>query len=276
MPAPNLQRIFDNNRAIQAIQRWGDDLVRYLNERNVFTDNTDQSLTSLEERLDALGILSTARSRFYARRDLWSGNSSSGDMGGFVDVFNTGGSSTGKIIRGRPGVYSYTTGTSASHAGGYNFSEEAQTTLGDVTWYLETSIRLSQLSTASERFEFRFGLLQSNATGVFDGVYIAYRDDVNSGKFYLAARSDSTTPTTENTDYTVAADTWYRLGLLITSDTKMEAFVDGVSIGTKDSGFPGDDEPLGPVCGIFKQVGTGAVTFDYDYVELSGVLDTPR
>ncbi len=142
----------------------------------------------------------------------------------------------------------------------------------------EWRIRIPTLSVAgSEAFTLRIGLHDSTSAAPTDGLWFEYTDATNSGQWQVKASSNSTASTT-NTTSAPAANTWYRLKIVINAaGTSAEFFVDDVSVGTVTSNIPtGSGRVFGPNAGITKTQGTTARLLDLDFFWIFNKLTTAR
>lgn len=96
-----------------------------------------------------------------------------------------------------------------------------------------------------------------------------YSDNVNSGK-WRARTSDASTQTDVDTGITVAAATWYRLGIETNAAGTLATFyINGTSVGTSSTHLPGLTTSLGVQVGI-KNSGSGTTlrSIVVDYIKL--------
>jgi hypothetical protein len=131
--------------------------------------------------------------------------------------------------------------------------------------------RITTLSTSSQRFGYQAGFGDNQTSGsIVDGVFAVYQDNVNSGNWVLRARSNSV-DTDDNSSSAVAADTWYKIVIIVYADNRAELFINGTSVATVTSGLPtGAGRGTGFLSSLFKSVGTTSRTVDIDYIEVIG------
>lgn len=175
-----------------------------------------------------------------------------------------------------PGVAISSTGTTISGVAGL-YLNPFYYALGGGKFLVETCCRLPALSTATERYLFEFGLLDTATSAISNGVYLRYSDNVNSGKFVLVTEA-SNVETASNTAYTVAGNTWMRLGIEVdAAGANATAFVDGVAIGTASSGFPTSSNLITLATRIDKVVHTAAASVLHtDYMKMVWTPTTAR
>lgn len=90
-------------------------------------------------------------------------------------------------------------------------------------------VRLEDLSTAAEDFDFRYGFQTIAAidSTIREGAYINYEREENSGGWTIKT-NDGATTTTTNAGSAIAADTWYDIELIYYPYGEVTAFIDGV------------------------------------------------
>lgn len=130
--------------------------------------------------------------------------------------------------------------------------------VGGATITIDTAINLSALSNGTDRYTFYFGLSDNSIiSGVNNGCYISYSDNVNSGH-YLLTINNATSLTTANASTGPAATTWTKLRLVISSGSYTAyagtATNDYTSLGTVTATLPTAN--LAIWSQIVKSVGT--------------------
>lgn len=142
-------------------------------------------------------------------------------------------------------------------------------------WRYESMIRLTALSSGTQRYTFRSGFLDSVTADATDGAYFRYTDNVNSGQWQLVCRNNGA-ETFTNSLVAPAAATWYRLTVIINpAGTLGEFFVNGTSIGTCAASIPtGVGRGTGFGSTVIKSVGTTSSTVDLDYIEVVSYANT--
>lgn len=107
---------------------------------------------------------------------------------------------------------------------------------GLLTHRVRVRFKIPTLSTSGHRFFTIVGLFgPANVVAPTDGVFLFGQDDVNSHRWVVRARAASV-DTDVNT--AVALDTGWHVAELQVSGTAAEVWLDGVSLGTLNSGFP--------------------------------------
>lgn len=157
---------------------------------------------------------------------------------------------------------SVTTGSISTNVGGIQLDG------GEI--YFETCVQMQLLSDATDTYSFTCGFGDLTTAGAHtDEVGFRYSHSINGGKFLAVCRSNSVeTGSTLDTGITVAAGTWYRLGLRVNAAaTSVEFFIDGVSVGSITSNIPtGASRVVGLVLKVDRTAGTGNIAHYVDYV----------
>lgn len=178
---------------------------------------------------------------------------------------------------GAPGVFQLGTSTGSTNSR-YMHRGNTHLLAGGGVICAEWRVRIPTLSVAgSEAFTLRIGLHDSTSAAPTDGLWFEYTDATNSGQWQVKASSNSTASTT-NTTSAPAANTWYRLKIVINAaGTSAEFFIDDVSVGTVTSNIPtGSGRVFGPNAGITKTQGTTARVLDMDAFWIFNKLTTAR
>lgn len=191
---------------------------------------------------------------------------------------NTGTGGSSAIITSTPycfGGVQLSTGTSNSGyaiigpSGGAN-AVALTTGLGAISF--ETRIYVNGLSSSGDTV-ISVGL---NSAGVTlpaattdPQLTLYYTDNVNSGK-WRARTSDGSTQTDVDTGITVAATTWYRLGIETNAAGTLATFyINGTSVGTSSTHLPGLTTGLGVMVGAKNSAsGTTDRPIVVDYIKL--------
>lgn len=165
---------------------------------------------------------------------------------------------------GHPGVVTMSTGT--TNTGRSSLRTDHQAVLLDPAADLvvvEWVLKIPTLSTGSERFQVRAGLLDAESGAPSDGAYFEY-DDATAAFWRIGARSGASGSPT-NTATTVTAGTWYTLRIEITGVTSVEYLINSISVGTVTTNIPtGTGHECGLSTHIVKSVGTTARTMVVD------------
>lgn len=175
------------------------------------------------------------------------------------------------------GVVQGTTGSTSSGLAAYYPATINWIRVGQgkqVKW--ASKVRVEDLSTSTQRYTVRTGLMSSNLAGAqADGIYFEYVEGTSNFWRMVCAKDNTRTET--DTDITVAADTWYELAFVVNAaGTSVEFFIDGVSKGTVTTNIPtGSADGISPIGGIVKTVGTTARVWYVDYVMMLAPRITP-
>ncbi len=153
--------------------------------------------------------------------------------------------------------------------------------LGGATIIYETCIYLTALSNGTDRYIINLGpMTVTGAVNPANGVWIAYSDNVNSGNWTINAQKASGGVQTTNAASGPSTSTWYKVRLVITDATSVQAYVgiagsDLTSIGTLTTALP--------VIGMYpysntivKTAGTTNVEMWTDYCEYKYIYDSVR
>jgi hypothetical protein len=173
--------------------------------------------------------------------------------------------------------------TSASTTAGplvEQFTDAAPISFTGGTFTNEWRIRLAQLPDAggnANTFTNRIGYIGGNGSSeALDALYC--RISTNASVFVLVGRRNGTESST-NTTTTVAANTWYKIRLVVNSDATLATMTindsDPVTI-SGTTAIPQSGDPVSMSAQIVKQVGTTACTMDIDYAYLGYTLTTSR
>lgn len=142
----------------------------------------------------------------------------------------------------------------------FQFSTGKNATYG----WTEFAVNLTTLSDSTNRYYFQAGFFDSVTGNPIDAAMVTYRDDENSGKFILRAVNNMTV-TDGNSNITVAADTWYRLKLIVYPNNTSRLFIDGNLEANITTGLPSLRD-TGWGISIRKIAGTLDRSIDIDYM----------
>lgn len=188
---------------------------------------------------------------------------------------------TGAVdLGGHPGQLVLNTGTTTTGRAGVSHGGNGQAALllgnGAVTF--ETDVFLTDaLSDGTETYKVWFGFGDSAGAEPTDGVYFRYTHSVNSGKFEAVTRSNSV-ETAADSVITVAATTWYKLGITVNADATSVVFsINGSVVATNTTNIPtGSGRQTGVLLNIIKSAGTTARRVAIDYIYCRIALTTAR
>jgi hypothetical protein len=132
--------------------------------------------------------------------------------------------------------------------------------MGTEDFIIESSTRLQQLSSASQRFSnsLIYGSTNNN-------IQLFYSDNVNGGKWLCECTSASIMSSVDS-GVTVAINTWYNLKIVRISMI-CYFYVNNVLVGTISTNVPSG---IDAVCQqqLTKLIGTTSVTADFDYLKM--------
>jgi hypothetical protein len=179
-------------------------------------------------------------------------------------------------FRGRWGVMAL--GISNADRSGY-YSDNTSFSFNDDTsfgyHFYETTVRFEDLSTSTERYIARIGFLDSTTGTIIDGVHLEYSDNINSGQWAFYA-TDNTSVTTADSTSAVAADTWYRIRIVVYPNGTAKAYVNGTMIAEITSGLPGAGRGFAVYTGFRKTAGTTARIMYLNYIKATNVASSGR
>jgi hypothetical protein len=195
----------------------------------------------------------------------------------------TGGSNSATAVgsvAGHPGVAQHSTGASATGVSSVTAPGTAGILFdanGD-TWTYDAVVRVTTLSTGTERFSYRAGFIDSATAESTDGCFFRYSDNVNAGNWQGVCRSN-TTESVCDTAIAVTANAWDRLSIFVdplnsTADFHVDSSSVNCSVTTNIPTGAGRGTSFGSM--LLKSVGTTARTVDIDYLKVDGDLFAPR
>jgi parallel beta-helix repeat protein len=165
------------------------------------------------------------------------------------------------------GIMRLDTSSSASSAPTLSLGGGLALVLGGATITIEFEFKIQVLSTVSEEFEARLGLLD-NTTGTIgnDAVFFKY-DRLTSTNWIIVSRAGGT-ETATTTSTAVAAGSWLRGRIEINAAaSSVEYFIDDVSIGTITTNIPsGTSQVTSPAFQMVKSAGTTSRNLYLDWV----------
>lgn len=192
----------------------------------------------------------------------------------------------------RPGIVRFDTGSSsASGFAGMSSTIDASNAnnpilFGAGTWMFTSAVRVTTLSSSTQRFTLYTGLLDNQnafttTPGPHNGCYLKYSDNINdpgSGARWqgVCRNGDNETNSTCDTGVQVATGTWYELKLIVnsTGTSVIFAVTDGGTGVTSTCTPPSPNipttNPVAVAVDLLKSVGAGSRTVDFDYMEVLG------
>jgi len=183
------------------------------------------------------------------------------------------------------GVHQYATGTVATNFAQHLSSGVLSMYLGNGAWVFETSINLSNLSTALERFRTFHGFATSVSQGTeSDGVFFTYEE---GGIFNGTAASPNwqcvtvanSVRTLTTTSTAVTASAWNKLRIEVNAaGTSVAFYVNGTLVATHTTNIPlgSNSRYLNVKQGIYKAIGLTSRVMYVDYLGYENIQTTPR
>lgn len=186
-------------------------------------------------------------------------------------------------VANHDGIATLSTGTTTAGAAAVGAITGSNNTsnviLGEGAVVVETDVRVPTLSTGTDTFTVRSGLIDNNFAESTDGIFFRYTDSVNSGKWECVAISN-TTSTVIDGGVTVSGSSFYRLRAEITAGGTSASFtINGTTVttGPITTNIPtGASRATGWCSMIAKSAGTTARSFDVDYMYFNKQFTTPR
>jgi hypothetical protein len=257
------------------------------------TTGTDAEMAALSAAAGDLFYNTTFKTLFYYVENRWLPSTIDPRYGYQIfDDFISGTTTTGSIGWTTAGTINVAaTGTATNHGvfGLRTTSASSRTLvalrsdstiLGSSKMHLEFGASVPTLATAGEDFSLALGLSDAAAyvsgSDATDGVYFVLNRGVNGANWIIKTASNgSITPT--NTSTAVVAGTYYRLGIMITSASAAEFFVNGTSVGTINATIPnGAGRSTGVQMRIDKIAGTGNSDLNIDYFHMYALYNAAR
>jgi hypothetical protein len=207
----------------------------------LLTENQASAQATVNEALEALDAHLDPTKTFRFVEDFVGNTSAAGSP--FIEASSgTGADVVTNNFAGtvnHPGVASLGTGSTNSGYATLNTRYASGLLLGGGAWRLTIIFRLEDLSDGTETYTIRLGFsdVQTGADPT-DGAFLRYTHSVNTGKFECVTRSNST-ETAADSGITVAADTWYKLDILVNADaTEVEFRINDASVATNTTDIP--------------------------------------
>jgi hypothetical protein len=138
-------------------------------------------------------------------------------------------------------------------------------------------IEIPTLSDGTNRFQVEVGFSNSrSATLPTNAVMLQYRDDLNSGAWLITSYKGGVLGTTTTTGITVAANTWYKIRIVVDNTGLAYFYINGSLVGVSlaSNNPAGTSEAVGFHTEIRKTVGTTARNLITDY--MSFAINNPR
>lgn len=168
----------------------------------------------------------------------------------------------------RVGVIRATTGSTAAGAVYFSSALDFAIRLGAAKWYYEADVNITTLSTSAEGYYLLCGMFRTDLLQI---VCFSYdeRGTFGTGQTYwqtVTSAAGTATVNANHTQVTVAAATWYRLGIEINAAAnEVKFYIDGVLKATHTTNIPtASGGQMGIAILFAKTVGSTARTLDID------------
>lgn len=216
---------------------------------------------------------------FYYRDESMAAGTSDGISS--IGVAGTGGAVTGLTGEANhPGIRRWSAGTGTTNSGFWITLSTSTLLLGNSSyWRYDCTIRIDTLSDGTNTYTARFGFIDAQSAESTDGLFFRYTHSVNSGKWVLVGRSNSTETTVNATNTAVAAATWYRLTIICyPNGTTSDFFQDGTYLGSVTTNIPtGSGRATGFGMMFLKSAGTTDINImDMDAMQILNYNNTAR
>jgi hypothetical protein len=175
-------------------------------------------------------------------------------------------------VAGHPGILQHQTGTTATGNPRFISTATAGILLGNSSvWRYSSGVRIPALSSGTQRFTYRAGFMDTATVDAIDGCYFRYVDNVNAGNWQGVCRNNNAESTC-NTAIAVAANTWYRLDVVVNAaGTSADFQTDSTTRCSVVANIPtgaGRGTAFGSM--VLKSVGTTTSLVDVDYIQVRG------
>lgn len=216
---------------------------------------------------------------WYSAERMGGGSTSDGTLSINLATGGTGNGIVGET--GHPGAQRFTAGTSAT---GFACIQPLSTNciiLGNSNyWRFDCIVRIVTISDGTNTYTARFGFIDLNNGESTDAVMFRYTHSVNSGKWVLVARSNSTETAVNATNTAIANNTWYHLTIIVNpAGTSAEFFQDGAYLGEVTTNIPVTSGTRGTGWGFMflKSAGTTDINvMDIDLLQVISYTPTVR
>ncbi len=213
--------------------------------------------------------ITNIRKFYYEKDDFWRSPASTptGPFG-FITIGSGTGNGTGRTAGSptTPGQTSWSTGTDTNGYCGF-LSDPTTVTFGGGVWIFECDHAMSAISDGTNRFVTEFGFIDAISGGSTNCVSFRQKDDINSGKWQLVARTNSV-ETVTNTSIAVGAPNGTHKIVVAADGSSAEFFINDASVGTVTSNIPTSTYSTGIGGRIEKSAGTSNRSFFVDYVQI--------
>lgn len=184
---------------------------------------------------------------------------------------------TAQAEAGHPGIATLDTTTGTTNYAGLFLSGQLNAAvtmkLGGGAWFLETCIKLDDLSSGGEEYDYWFGFNENITTMGANCVIFEY-DRNNSANWHGVCKSGGTTTRT-TTGVAVVEDAWIRLGILVNAaGTSAGFYINGTLVLTIATNIPTSAMWVSQV--IQKSAGSTSRKCHVDYLDVACQLTTSR
>lgn len=180
---------------------------------------------------------------------------------GFLAAVSGAGASVTSLAQdsAHPGVIVLNSGT--TNAGDAHVTCSGLRMCGSGDLVFEWLIKIVTLGTGGERFSVVCGLYAGAGS---DGIWFAYADNVNSGKWQANCGASSASATID-TGVAPSAGVWTHLKAVVNAaGTSVQFYIDGAAVGSPVTTHIPTATGVAPYLGITKSVGTTARTVNAD------------
>jgi len=167
-----------------------------------------------------------------------------------------------------PGILRIAPGTTSTGLSAINWGITTMVFGGNTAYYWEWNVYIETLASVGDDYILRCGvgdsLSTTSSTESSNGVYFRYNRSVSTN--WVIETGKASTYTTTTTGTAVAAATWYRLRVEVTSGLTATFYINGSSVGTSSTNIPNTAANVcGPLLRINKTAGTTGLFFYADY-----------
>src|SRR5688572_27304724 len=217
---------------------------------------------------------------FYYRNEMMTTSATANvTQDGVLEFFNSGTGTATDLTAvaseiGHPGVVEMETGTTTTGASNVASRDNVIQLGSNWYWVFETVFRLPLLPDGTQTFGIDLGFYDNNEVGApIDGIYAFVDNDSGTGSnggWELQAENNNAV-TSVATNVIPAANTWYRVKVVVYPDNTAELFIDDASIAILTSGLPtGAGRGTSFGASIFKTAGTTERVLQIDSIECIG------
>lgn len=200
-----------------------------------------------------------------------------GPFGGFIQFANgTAAITVAASTATEKGVFSFTTGNSATGTAAITFSATNPPLFWNTNDYIELNFRFADpnaVSTGSERYRMMIGLSQLNTVAGTDGVWIEHTDTTDATHWLAVTRTGSSSTATVGPAISTTTYSRWRIWKYA-GETTVHFSQNGTEIGTGNTTNQPTGVALTPLIIITKSIGSTARSFTIDSYGVS--IATPN